>query len=74
MSRNLKRCWIARFVSIGLISSLVGWQSVGFAATKVRFEPPKGGAPAETRGGAARRVKLRVIKPRYNRVKVVRPL
>lgn len=54
MSQNLGLCWIVRVMLIGLILSLAGWQSIGLAATDVKFEPPKGGAPSETKGGAAR--------------------
>ncbi|MCU0549228.1 MAG: DUF928 domain-containing protein [Leptolyngbya sp. Prado105] len=54
MPRNLVQPWLIRSILVGLISSLAGWQSVGTALTAVRFEPPRGNAPTETKGGASR--------------------
>jgi hypothetical protein len=55
MSLNSVQHWVIRSISVGLISGVVGWQSVGVTAPRrVMFEPPKGGAPVETKGGASR--------------------
>lgn len=55
MKLNLVRRWMTRSIAIGLISSsFVGWQSSSWATPQVRFEPPAGGAPRETKGGASR--------------------
>lgn len=53
MRLNSVQCWVARSIAIAVIStSLVG--SPSQAAPSVRFEPPAGGAPVETKGGASR--------------------
>ncbi len=53
MKLSSVRLWVARSIAIGLISSsFVG--SSSWAKTVIRFEPPGGGAPGETKGGASR--------------------
>lgn len=53
MRLNSVRCWVARSMAIAVFSSsLVGSRSQALPA--VRFEPPSGGAPVETKGGASR--------------------
>ncbi len=53
MRLNSVQRWVARSIAIALVStSLVGSRTQ--ATPQVRFEPPEGGAPVETKGGASR--------------------
>lgn len=53
MRLNSVQRWVARSIAIALVStSLVGSRTQ--ATSQIRFEPPGGGAPVETKGGASR--------------------